>query len=122
MLKLCLHTPVQGRASGKIPTQAVHAPARWCRGRADVQALDWCGVRYKPQRRPREQLTQVLHPTVDVTTDVISIVLLERRWRHDVARQDTVAKAGGEALDLGLDTGCHVVRRAMRHVTVGPGG
>ena len=78
--------------------------------------------RHQTQGGPCEELAQVLDPAVDVAADVIGVVLLERRWCHDVAGQDAVAKAGSKTLDLGLDAGCHVVRRPMGHVAVGPGG
>src|SRR5207237_8366943 len=64
----------------------------------------------------------VLDSARNVATNVISVILLESAWRHNVASQYAIAKAGGKALDLGFDAGRHVVRRSMRHMAVGPGG
>src|SRR5262245_53748816 len=100
----------------------MHAPTRWCRGRADVQPLYRCGVRYQSQRGPCDVLAQVLDPAGDIAADVIRVILLESRRCHDMSRQDAVTKARGKALDLGLDASCHVVCRRMGHVAIGPGG
>ena len=60
-------------------------------------------VRDEPGHRAGEQLAQVLGAAVDVAADVVGVVGLEVRRCHDVPRQDEVAEAGGEPLDLGLD-------------------
>src|SRR5262249_22297158 len=52
------------------------------------------------------------------TTDVVGIVALEIRRAHAVASQDTIAKAGCEALDLPLDGGRAIDVRTSRNVTV----
>ena len=59
-------------------------------------------------RRTSEVLAKILDATVDIASDVIGVVLLHIQWPHHVSGQNTIAKAGGEALNLSLDAGGHI--------------
>jgi hypothetical protein len=58
--------------------------------------------------RPREELSQILDTTVNITSDEIGVVLLELGWRHYVSCQYLVAKAGRKALYLIFNTLRHI--------------
>ena len=61
-------------------------------------------------------------PAADRAADVVRVVAFEIGRGHRCARQDEVAEAGREALELRLDARGHVDAGAARHVAVGPGG
>src|SRR5439155_7045889 len=92
------------RASrGEVAAHAVHPAARWRRGRADEEPWVGGGVRVEPGDGPREELPQIGDAARDRAANVIRIVGLEIPSAHDVARENAVAEAGWEPLDLPLD-------------------
>src|SRR5258708_1933127 len=67
-----------------------------------------------------EQLSEIGDAAGDVAAHVVLVVRLKVTRRHAVSREDAIAKAGGEALDLALNHTRHIERRAARYVAVGP--
>ena len=61
-----------------------------------------------PPRRTKEELPQVNGATADVPADKIRVHGLQRGRREDSPLQNTIAKAGREALDLLLQPREHV--------------
>src|SRR5438067_2210608 len=107
------------RASrSEVAAHAVHPTARWRRCRADEEPWVGGGVRVEPGDGPREEFPQIGDAARDRAADVIRIVSLEIPSAHDVAREDAVAEAGCEPLDLPLDGLGLIHRRPVRYVTV----
>ena len=102
------------------PAHAVHAASGRRGGRAQVDALQGRAVRVPPRRRPEDHLAERGGTGIDVAADVARVVLLGRHGREGRARQDQVAEAGREPLDLRLDPLGHVHRRTVGDVAVGP--
>src|SRR6266487_1429906 len=95
----------------------------WRRGRrAEIDTLRRGRVGIEPNRRPCEQLPEILHATGDIAANIVGVVLLHRRRPKHAARQHAIAKAWRETLDLLLDPLGHVECRAVRNMAVGPGG
>src|SRR5215468_8209406 len=109
----------QCAAGGEVATHAVHAAARRGRGRADEEARVRRRVGIESGYRAGEELPEIGDTTGDRTADVVRILTLEIRRTHRVARQNAVAEAGREALDLALDRVGVVGGRSRRHVAVG---
>jgi hypothetical protein len=100
----------------------MHAAPGRSRRRTDEEARHGCRVRHPPGHGAGPKLAQVLDPSDDVAADVVRVAPLHLGAVHRRARDDQVAEARGEALDLGLDRIRHVARRPARHVAVGPSG
>ena len=100
----------------------MYPSAGGCRGGAKVHIVKRGGIGIDLHSWAREELPGVLHSAVDVSADVVGVVLFKLRGSECVARQDEVAKAGGETFDLGLDALAHIEGRASGDVTIGPGG
>src|SRR5438105_12078304 len=79
-----------------------------------------CLVRIEGEDGPGKKLPQIVRPSANVATDDVCVVRFEVSGIHDVARQDTIAESGSEALDLSLDCRRHVLSRSVRNVTVRP--
>ncbi len=107
---------------GGEAAHAVHAAARRRRRAAEIDALQRRPVRDSRDDRAGVELAEVHRPAVEVATDEIAVVRLERRGAHGAAREDQLAEAGCEPLDLRLDRFGHVRLRAIRHVAVRPAG
>lgn len=67
-----------------------------------------------------EELAEVECAAVDVAADEVFVHGLEGLGRGDVAGENAVAEAGGEALDLGFDAIGHVECGAVGEVAIGP--
>ena len=83
------------------------------------------GVVYGSSARDRagEQLEQIGDAAGDRAADVVGVVALEVGRRRVVAREDAIAKAGREALDLALDAvGDDRPSSPAGHVAVGVAG
>src|SRR5438552_3097458 len=107
------------RASrGEVAAHSVHPAARWRRGRADEEPRVGGGIGVEPGDGPGEELPQIGDAARDRAADVIRIVRLEIPSTHDVAREDAVAEAGCEPLDLPLDGLGPIHRRPVGYVTV----
>src|SRR5207302_2390090 len=108
----------QRASRSEVAAHPVHPTARWRRCRADEEPWVGGGVRVEPGDGPREELPQIGDAARDRAADVIRIVRLEIPSAHDVAREDAVAEAGCEPLDLPLDGLGLILRRPVRYVTV----
>src|SRR5919204_5108015 len=97
------------------------ASARGRGGGAEVHASERSSVRHELPHRTEEELTQVHDAAVEVAADEVAIVHLELDGPHGVTREDPLAEAGSEALDLRLDPLRHVDGGAVRDVAVRPG-
>jgi hypothetical protein len=86
-----------------VTAHSMYTASRWRRARAEVESRIRCRVRSPPRKRARDELFERVRSTVDVSANQIGVVLLERRWRHDMPRQEQVAEARCETLDLPLD-------------------
>ena len=111
----------QRRAGGVEAAHPVHAAARRRRGRAEEDARQRRRVRRDSRDGTGEELRQGRRAAVDVAADVVRVVALHRRRAERRAREDPLAEAGREALDLRLDPLRHVDARAVRDVAVRPG-
>src|ERR1035437_7821093 len=69
---------------------------------------------------PCEELVQILKAAVNVSTDVIGIVRLQRGRRHDIPSDDDVPEAWSETLDLSLYARRHIKSGAVGDVAVAP--
>src|SRR5947207_725992 len=103
-------------AGRQVTAHAVGTWARRRRGGAEVEPRQRRGV-----AAPRGELREQVRPARDVAADEIRVFALEVSGRARAAREDAVAKAGREALDLLLDCRTHVDGRAVRDVAVRPG-
>jgi hypothetical protein len=65
-----------------------------------------------------KQLPPVLHATIDVTANVVGIVLLKIACGHRVAGQHSVAEARCESFDLGFDSCRHIDPVSVGNVTM----
>ena len=63
----------------------MHAAARRCSRRADIDALSRRAVGRQTPRRPRVELEEILHTAIDIAADVIGIVGFHRRRPHHAA-------------------------------------
>ena len=72
--------------------------------------------------RAEEELSEVHQPAVDVAADEVAVSPLDIRGAERAPREDQIAEARSEALDLRLHPLGHVLRRAVRDMAVGPGG
>jgi hypothetical protein len=98
----------------------VDAAAGRRRARADVEPLVRRRIRVQAHDGPREELPEGIRAAADVAADHVLVDHFVPGGRDRVAREDPVAKARREALDLALDPLRHVHVRAVRHVAVGP--
>src|SRR5258708_40237582 len=98
----------------------MYATAGWCGGRADVEAFIGRGIGCWRNGWACEHLREVLHASIDITADVVGVVALHLHRAGGMPGQDTFAKAGGEALNLGLDALAHIDGRAVGDVAVCP--
>src|SRR2546425_4713281 len=96
----------------------MNASAWWCRCRAEVQSFFGSGV--EPTRRSCEELPQILNASIDIATDEISVVLLQRQRREHATCEHQGTKAGCESLNLRLNTLGHINSRSVRDMTVRP--
>ena len=70
--------------------------------------------------RAEEELAHVDGAAGDVAADKVRVHIFERARRKDAARENAIAKAGGETFDLGFEHWQHVYRGAVGHVAVSP--
>ena len=88
----------QHRASRMVPAHAVDPAARRRGRRTQIQPG---GSRSKaPPRRPRKHLAEIHRPSATSAADKIGIAALEIAGSGGVPREDRLAKARGEPLDL----------------------
>src|SRR5439155_9315045 len=99
----CALERAQRGARSVIAAHPVDATAGRRRCGAQEDAAVRCGVRIPPRDRPGEQLGQIRRAAGDRTADVVGVIALEVGGCGDVPREDDVAKAGSEALDLSFD-------------------
>src|SRR5437879_1160177 len=103
-------TIAEGSFGGVETTHAVHAAAGRRRRGAQIKPGHGGTVRRWAEYRPRQQLPQIRCAVVDVTADEVGIFLLHSRAVQRVPRQDAVAEAGREPLDLVFYLPGHVER------------
>src|SRR6185369_2492762 len=114
--------PRERRPRREESAEPVDAGARRRRARAEVETRVRRGVRDETRDRTREDLAEVVGASGDVAADVVLVVPFEIGGSEDAAREDPLAEARREALDLRFDAIGHVVRAAVRDVAVGPAG
>src|SRR3990172_10606034 len=100
----------------------MHAGARRCRGRADVNAPGGSRIGHRAQGGPQEELQAVVGAAGYIAPDVVLVVVFKIRRRHYVSGKHSLDEAGSEALDLSLDAPGHVYAGAAGDVAVGPDG
>src|SRR5215207_9689272 len=110
----------QGRLRRPVAAHAVDAAAGRGGAGAEVEAAVGRRVGVVTGDGAGEELSEVVGPAADVAADHVRVVPFELDGVDGVARDDEVAEAGGEALDLSLDAFGHVHVRAVRDVAVGP--
>lgn len=93
----------EGEAGGVGSAHAVDAAAGRGGGGTEVDVRR--GGAVLAAGGAEEDLAQVHSAADDVTADEVGVHGFERGGRGDVAGEDAVAEAGGEALDLGFDAG-----------------
>src|SRR5579883_1620154 len=107
-----IHRPLEGAFErglcAKVATHAVDAAAGWCGAGADVDAFVGGIVGDKLDGRARVELPEVLDAAVDVSADVVGIVMLVFGCRDDLMGEDALAETGGESFDLRDDTLGHI--------------
>jgi hypothetical protein len=108
----------EGRFSRVVAAHAMHAGAGRGGGGAEIDAGRAGGV--GAQRGAQEELAEGERAAGDVAAEEVGVQGLKSGGRRDVTRQNAVAEAGGEALDLGLNARGHVLGRAVGDVAVGP--
>src|SRR5580658_9653010 len=103
-----------------IAAHAVHSPSRR-RGRgANVNF-----ARRRPilsPRRPKQKLPHIQGPARDVPSHEVRVHALKALGRKDASRQNALAKAWSESLDLILESLQHVFFRSVGHMAISPGG
>ena len=82
----------------------------------------WSGIGVKAGHRTGKQLAPVLHAAVNVSANVVGVILLKIMRGHRVPRQDAVAETGRETFDLLFYGSRHIDIRSMRNVAVRPAG
>src|SRR5436305_7692288 len=100
----------------------MYASAGRGRARADEEARIRRGVGIERRERAGDELHEVVRAAADVAADEVRVVRFVLRAVSGVARQDAVAEAGSESLDLRLDGLAHVLGRPVRHMAVRPAG
>ena len=70
--------------------------------------------------RSKQKLTNVHGPASDIASYQVSVHALEIRGRKDAPRQNAVAEAGSETLNLILQFLKHVHFGSIRHMAVSP--
>src|SRR6266568_6767282 len=100
----------------------MHPSAGRRRRRANIDTLSRCRVRYRPDRRTCEELPEILHPAIDIATNVIRIILLKLKRVRDMPSQDAITEARRKALNLSFDPLRHVERRTVRNMAIRPQG
>src|SRR5919202_4779062 len=98
----------EGRLGGAVAAQAVDAPARRCGRRTDEEAFRRSRVRIETYHGACVKLPNVLNAPVDISANVIGVVLLHRGRAHNAARKNPLPKARRESLDLSLDAIGHI--------------
>src|SRR5436190_13829980 len=98
----------------------MHAAAGGRGARADENAFVRRRIWIARRKRTREKLLHRVRAAGDVAADDVGVVLLVLRGVPRVPRENAIAEAGSEALDLPLDALGHILGRSIRHVTVTP--
>lgn len=70
--------------------------------------------------RSKQQLTNVHSPASDIASYEVRVHALKIGRRKNAPRQNAVAEAGSETINLILQFLQHVYFRSMRHMTIGP--
>ena len=105
----------------------MHRAARERGGAADVEPAHGRAVGGERAHGAEEDLVERVAAAADVAADEVGVARLQVGGREHVAGEDALAKARGEALDLGLHA-LHVAVALGRPVDrvgavrVGPGG
>ncbi len=69
----------------------------------------------------KQKLAKIHSPTSNISTHQIRIHVFKIGGREDSPRENVVAEAGSEALNLILQFLKHVYRGSIRNMTIGPG-
>src|SRR5262245_310912 len=85
-----------------VAAHPVNSAAGWRRCRAKKDAWIRSGVRVEPRHGPCEELEEIGYASGDRAAPIVRVLVLEVARVHHVPREDPVAKARREALDLGL--------------------
>src|SRR3954470_21769808 len=72
-------------------------------------------------RRAEEELAQVDCSAVEIAANQIRIMNFQGGGAGDMAAQNALPEAGGEALHLSFNSIRHIQRRSVGNVAVGPG-
>src|SRR6266536_1520584 len=112
----------QRRARGMVSAHPVDSSTRRCRCGAYVEAARRRAIWIEGEDRPHQKLPEIIGAASNVSSDEIGIRLLHLGSVSCVAGQHQIAKPGGESFYLSLDGFCHVARRTVRHVAIGPAG
>src|ERR1700677_1551487 len=85
-----------------MPADAVHSPARKGRGTAQVQAPYRRAVGSEGRHGTEDDLIERVAPPANISMQKIGVASLHVSGPKHVAREDALAKSGGETLHLGL--------------------
>ena len=110
----------ESRQCRVVPAHPMYAASRRRGGGAEEKAGDGGGPGGPAGDGAGEELRPVLDAAVDVAANVVGVVPLHSRGRDCMAGEDKITEAGGEPLDLGLDSAGHVYGAAVRDVAVTP--
>src|SRR5579863_9677686 len=97
----------------------MHSSTRRSGGGANVYVARRCGV--MSPRRSKQKLTNVHGPASDIAAYEVRIHALKVGGREHTPRQDAVAEAGSETLNLVFQFLQHVYSGSVRHMAVSPG-
>src|ERR1035438_5176006 len=89
-------------------------------GTAEVQSGE--GRTIEAPGGAEEELADIERAAIEIAADEVGIVVFHGGGAENVAAQDALPEAGGEALHLGLNGIGHVRRGRVGQVAVGPGG
>lgn len=95
-----------------ITAHAVHPSAGRGRRGTEVQVGIWNVIGVKQSRRTRKELGDVLFAAVDVTPDIIGIVIVHGPGIHGMLPDYNVPKPGCKPFNLVEYRFCHVTRRS----------
>src|SRR5579884_1389632 len=107
-----IHRPLEGAFErglcAKVATHAVDAAAGWCGAGADVDAFAGSIVGDRLDGGAGIELPEILDAAVDVSADVVGIVMLVFGGCDNLVSKDASTKTGGKAFDLRDDTLGHI--------------
>src|SRR5579863_1095663 len=103
---------------GVKPAHAVHATARRCRRRTEIEI--WRARRVCANAWPENDLLKCERSPANIPPHKVLVHRLKRGRRRGIAGEDAIAKAGSVTFNLTLDPVRHVDGRVIGYVAIGP--